>query len=580
MGKGFYINKNNKVNAITTTFFTVILIIASNSYASYQEFELFEQGYEYYLSYQPERAAETFRIFLKEFPVSSAKDAAMFWLGKSLIQLKSFREAEKVFFEIKQQFPDSSFILHIDKELETISEAESEFNKTKMEISETAKEKDTLELKLSEAEKEADLDDDYTEIIILELKLSEAEKEAELRERDLAKAVEEKDKLRALLEEEEKKADEIKAIATALEKKEAELKSLHEAAKEKNAFEMKLAEAEKKAEMKEKDLAKAVEERDKLRAQLEEEKKNTEEMKASAAKLEEKNAEIKILLAKFEEQQRDWKKFDEYLKQLKDVNKKLDSEIQRLTKEMALIENERGELKDRVKRSEAVTVMIKDKKYIASEVLKFTIDSSVVLNKLGIEGVLWRSGNICEDFVNEQILYDEAKKLNIIGDMKKHKDLAERYNLGREEGDYLYKYLTISDLIDRKVKEMPGERIVESLLLKYTQRDEYEKAVLATELQKDAKGGKSFEDVYKSYPDMVRLTLIRFQELEGWIKDRIQLLEDGEISDVVKTENDYMILKPLVKKPPYESRDEVRIFIKRWMDDLRQGEEIRIERTE
>src|SRR4030065_1377362 len=97
MGKGFYINKNNKVNAITAAFFTVILIIASNSYASYQEFELFEQGYEYYLSYQPEKAAETFRIFLKEFPLSSAKDAAMFWLGKSLIQLKSFSEEKEVF---------------------------------------------------------------------------------------------------------------------------------------------------------------------------------------------------------------------------------------------------------------------------------------------------------------------------------------------------------------------------------------------------------------------------------------------------------------------------------------------------
>lgn len=488
MGKGFYINKNNKVNAITATFFTVILIIASNSYAFYQEFELFEQGYEYYLSYQPERAAETFRIFLKEFPVSSAKDAAMFWLGKSLIQLKSFREAEKVFFEIKQQFPDSSFILHIDKELETISEAESEFNKTKMEIS--------------------------------------------------------------------------------------------EAAKEKNALERKLAEVEKKAEMKEKDLVKAAEEKDKLRAQLEEEKKNTEETKAKVAKLEGRGGELKSLAAELEKQQKSLKEADRNLELVKDERKKLDLEVQRLTKEMALIENERGELKDRVQRYEAVTVRIKDKKYIASEVLKFMIDSSVVLNKLGIEGVLWRSGNICEDFVNEQILYDEAKKLNIIGDMKKHKDLVERYNFGREEGDYLYKYLTISDLIDRKVKEMPGERVVESLLLKYTQKDEYEKAVMATELRKDAKGGKSFEDVYKSHPDMVRLILIRLQELEGWIKDRIQLLEDGEISDVVKTENYYMILKPLVKKPSYESRDEVRIFIKRWIDELRKGEEIRIERPE
>lgn len=481
MGKGFYINKNKKVNAMTATFFTVILIIASNSYASYQEVELFEQGYEYYLSYQPEKAAETFKIYLKEFPLSSAKDAAMFWLGKSLIQLKSFREAEKVFSEIKQQFPDSPFIPRIDKELETISRAVSEFNKTKIKISESAKEK--------------------------------------------------------------------------------------------------LAEVEKKTEMKENDLAKAAGERDKLRLQLEEEKKNTEEMKAKVIKLEGENAEIKILLAEFEEKQKDWNKFDEYLKQLKNVNKKLDSEIQRLTRQMALIENERGELKDRVKRYEGVTVRIKDERYTGSQIFEFMINSSVVITKLGVKEVLWRSGNIYEDFTNEQILYNEAKKLNITGDTEKHKDLVEKYNLKGEEADYLYRYLCISDLIDRRTKDIPEEKVVESLVVKYTKSDKFKKIKIATELQTYAKSGSSFENIYKLYPDIVRFSIVGFQELQEWIKERIQLLQSGEVG-VIWTEDGYMILKPLVKKLSYESRDEVRIFVKRWIDELRKGKEIRIERTE
>ncbi|MEW6675582.1 MAG: peptidyl-prolyl cis-trans isomerase [Nitrospirota bacterium] len=104
----------------------VILIIVSSSYASYREFDLLDEGYEYYLSYQPVKAVETFNMFLKEFPDSSAKDAAMFWLGKSLIQIRSLREAKKVFSEIKREFPDSPFKQYVDTELELISKLETQ----------------------------------------------------------------------------------------------------------------------------------------------------------------------------------------------------------------------------------------------------------------------------------------------------------------------------------------------------------------------------------------------------------------------------------------------------------------------
>lgn len=485
MGKGFYNNKNNRVKVILATLLSVMLLVASNSSASYKEFELFEQGYEYYLSYQPEKAAETFKTFLKEFTDSSAKDAAMFWLGKSLIHLKSFEEAKKVLSEIKQQFPDSPFIPYVSRELEMISRAEPGANKTEAGFNVALKEKNTLELKL--------------------------------------------------------------------------------------------AEAEKKAELKEKDLARIAEERDKLRAQLEEEKKKAEEMRARITKLEGKGDVLKILQAKFEEPQRDWKKYDEYLEQLKNEREKLDFQIQKLKKEKALIENERAELEDKVKRYESIALRIKDKQYTTPQIFEFMINSSAVINKLEIKEVLWRTGNFCEDFVNEQILYDEAKRLNITADMKKYKEQVERYNLKKEDADYLFRYLTIGDLIDRKVKDMPGEKVVESLLIVYTKSDEFEKAILATELQKDAKSGRSFEDIYKSYPDVVRLRLIRFQELQGWIKDRIQLLQDGEISDVVWTEDGYMILRPVLKRLSYrpfedvrpEMRDKMRLFIKGWIDELR-----------
>lgn len=117
---------SNGVKLVSLLACQLILFIVSDSYASSRESELFDQGYEYYLSYQPQKAVETFNIFLKEFPDSSAKDAAMFWLGKSLMGLKDFETAKKVFSEIKQKFSESPFISYIDRELEMISRAEKE----------------------------------------------------------------------------------------------------------------------------------------------------------------------------------------------------------------------------------------------------------------------------------------------------------------------------------------------------------------------------------------------------------------------------------------------------------------------
>ncbi|MBI5189035.1 MAG: tetratricopeptide repeat protein, partial [Nitrospirae bacterium] len=122
MGKDFY--KNNKLTGVVLS--VIMLLIVSDTYASYREFDLFDQGYEYYLSYQPVKAVETFNIFLREFPDSSAKDAAMFWLGKSLVQIRSLGEAKKVFSEIKREFPDSPFKQYANTELEAISKLETQ----------------------------------------------------------------------------------------------------------------------------------------------------------------------------------------------------------------------------------------------------------------------------------------------------------------------------------------------------------------------------------------------------------------------------------------------------------------------
>jgi cell division septation protein DedD len=137
---------------------------------------------------------------IKEFPDSFAKDAVMFWLGKSLVQLKSFEEAKKVFSGIKQQFPVSPFIQYVDKELEKKSRDEA--NRIKMDVSDAVKINDNLEARLSEAEEKA-----------------------RLIGKDLSKAIEDRDKLGSLLEQEKKKTEEMRVKVNELEGKEIELKT-------------------------------------------------------------------------------------------------------------------------------------------------------------------------------------------------------------------------------------------------------------------------------------------------------------------------------------------------------------------
>ena len=69
---------SKKVGTAVTSIILVIFLATINTYAAQQELDLFDRGYEFYLSYQPEKAVETFQIFLNEFPDSSAKDAALF----------------------------------------------------------------------------------------------------------------------------------------------------------------------------------------------------------------------------------------------------------------------------------------------------------------------------------------------------------------------------------------------------------------------------------------------------------------------------------------------------------------------
>ena len=183
----------NKLNTFVFVLMSVLLFSAMEASALDKESQLFDKGYKYVLSNQPQKAVETFNSFLKEFPKSSSRDAAMYWLGRSLVQVKSYKEAKRVFSEIAKQFPDSPFVPHSEKELEALD--------TQVVVGRTDTKADIKNL----------VENAVKALNELQLRLVEAEKKADDAAATMAKAVAEKDKLLAQLEDEKKKTGAMEA---------------------------------------------------------------------------------------------------------------------------------------------------------------------------------------------------------------------------------------------------------------------------------------------------------------------------------------------------------------------------------
>jgi hypothetical protein len=472
-----------RVILFCSAFFLLTLPTAS---ASHMEYELFDRAYEFYLGYQPERAAETFRAFLSQFPESSAKDAALFWLGKSLART-DVAESKRIFYELRRQFPESPMVPFVNREVENLALAEG---------------------------------------------LNDAAGKDEM---------------------------------------------LSSAAKKEDGRDNGPKEADKEVRLLEEQLARAASERDRLVAMLEEEKRNAENAKSAVRELEKREIESRALLARMEEQhKRTVNELESHHTQFLENKGRPEAIMGSLQGGNTQTETEKTDMNEAAGHRKLL-VRIGGEKYTIEQVLDFMITSSLALSKGGVRDIVWRSGSLFEDFINEQVLYGEAKRQNVAPDTRKQKELSEKFGLTAEEADYLGRCLAVSDLIDRKVGTLPEERVVEALTVRYTEKDKQEKVMLANELQSQAKSGKSFEELSGSFPGKTRFSVVGFQELQGWIKERIELLQDGEVS-VVWTKDGYMILRPAVKKASYRpfeetaagKNNEIRSFVRKWLDELRE----------
>ncbi len=407
MGKIF---GKSELKLKTAVLLSLVLLTSGYVSAASRDVELFDKGYGNYLSYQPEKAVEAFRTFLKEFPDSSASDAVMFWLGKSLMQLKSYKEAGNVLSDLRKRFPESPFAAYALQEIEAIKKAE-----------------------------------------VLQAK---------------AKEMEEAGKKTVNLEE---MAGELETVTKKSEGLQAKVKELEQEKKKADELQLKIKE-------------------------LEEEKKKTETLQGKIQELQWRETHL--------------------------------------------------------------------------------FNSSYVLNKLGIREVLWSSGNSQEDLINETMLYEEAKKLNLTPDTNEHKGIVEKYKFDRDQADFLYRYMTIFVFINAKLTDLPTEDVIEQLMVRYDEENKYTKIVLASELQAQAKSGMSFEEIYNLYPELVTFEIAKFEDLEKNIREKVRQIPVGGIG-VIWSEEGYRILKPtsrkLSLKPFQELQPVAKEKIKGYINDLIRG---------
>ena len=365
----------------------IVLILRSGTgiaSASERETELFNKGYEYLFSYKPDKAAETFRIFLKEFPESSARDAALFWLGKTLISMKLYGEAELTFQTIQKEFPDSPFIVFIDIEMEEIARVRSEGSSR--DVSKTADaQKDAPSMQAKDDKRPAEPDKKLTQLAAekekIEAMLTEERKanherqlrianlesrETLLRKQivDLESQVARLSNLEIHLKEARDEKDRLSVQIAQLkaEKSRREKDSVpgdQVSGQEKisddesgGSIKLRLSQLEVLAENQGKELAHARDEQAHLKKLIAEEKKFAAELSTDLTRAKEREQEFKTLVAKADEQLKSaGKKSEGETASVKELGK-LTAELDQFRSQVSDLQIEKKHLTDRVESME------------------------------------------------------------------------------------------------------------------------------------------------------------------------------------------------------------------------------------
>jgi cell division septation protein DedD len=601
MGKD--VNKNfRKLNILFLSF--LLLLLSSKNISAVDEHELFNTAYDYYLSYQPEKAIEEFRKFLNDFPNSSAKDAALYWLGKSLMQLDSYDEAEKVFNDLRTNFPDSLFIKFANRELNAIN------NKRKIVLAEKPPDiKPAIEKKPEEkiskeektgptisVPKEKEEPKEIKGIVQEYTKTKEVEKSqiAKGSKRYLLQAGTFKNKSGAnklsnnlrkygfksyIIETTKDNTPLYIVTAGGFESKEKANESAKKIRKKlgidvliKDTEKILLAKATKKPEIKEEEhIKKDSLEADKLKTETKPEEKtelkdNTKienivitseqgiNLKERTELPQSSSTEVKDTQKPINATETD---------KLKPETKTEITEKEEKTTDLFIdirtIPEEKKEDTSEIKESEDIEEITEDEETDKKEEKETSPNKEVekiaaiskpfdykflpeeYKNILKL-GALWKTGNPKEDLIVEEELIKIAKKQDKNIEVESYNKLIKDYNLSEKESEDLYKELIIGKLIENELKNLLEESWVELISVKYTDKDKYTKIVIAPELQNQAKSGKKFEEIYKMYPEYITYKITTIDKLDEKLKEKSKYLSINEIG-VIWDKNGYTIIK-------------------------------------
>ncbi|OGW30965.1 MAG: hypothetical protein A2X59_12025 [Nitrospirae bacterium GWC2_42_7] len=585
MGKIF--SKNYTALIFCLIFSLFIFADISSTDAALPEDELFEKAYNHYLSYQPEKAIDLFDIFLQEYPASSSRDAALFWKARSLVQISKKAEALNIFMGIIKEFPSSHFRSFAESELENIERADTPGAVTVPTVNsrEIAISPDRLSDNNNSIDKQM-LDNDIKQ----KKQLAEYQEKLQLSEKAVLKAAEDRNICLASLEGEKLKTEDLSQKTKNLSGLTIENQRLRE--------ELKLKEEQRQLEaQKQKENLKIIEDYKNLKASL---NRCDLELKTSV----EKDRKNEIYLAKASKEKSD---LTEDLKSLavhnekpKDsqssIQKKQESQedivniATKISKDKIESDNNTKNLQketsvvpEKSKQSNIPIFEKEDTKYTAAQIMDAYQTASDVERKLKKKTIFWKRGDPYEDFLMEQTLLDKARELKIKEDSARYNMLTKQYSFTEKEKEYLLKYLTIDRLIttisgniiiqeqeirnyyERNKHEFlvsPGEKIANVLSVEYNAENEIERSMIIIDIQISAVKGNSLSDLQKRQPDTVSLKQYSFRQLPDKIRDEAGKLKDGDISDIISTDNEYIIIQTWTSTPIHEKYEDVHYVIK------------------
>lgn len=472
------------------------------------------------------------------------------------------------------------------KTSEDLERLRKEKEKITLDLRGKTEEVELLKTRISElGKREGELikEKDATQAEVSDLK--ERLKVLEGRASDINKLTDDIDRLRALLSEEKKKYDEANSRIAVLEQREKELLSLN--ATMKDVMEIRLSELGQRLQICEKDLSGLHKEKADMTHDSKELKRSLESLTSEVLRLRGVEMEAKNALNRIPQYEARIKELERVtedgLKEQRDLNMRLqrkDEEISRLLNEKKELEATVAKLKGKEDVSVPKYIVIGKERFSLDYILSYMFSSQLLLSRIGVRNIPWRRGDLNEDFISEHILYEEAKKLDLKD--RDYEEFNRKLNLQKEELEYLGRFNMISNLINLELKKLPPERSGEAVVVRCSDKDKYERAIIVADIQNRIKSGFPIKDIVKLYPDV---EYMRFSD-----KDINKLFGDlsGNFSDneVVSTFNQerYMIVKIRVKPleykpfdlPDEESNKRLREFISELVSAGRTKKEIKL----